>query len=95
MKVCGFDLFGALSKNTGQATADKMNKSGGRGESERQRKKERGREKVLSALNIFLYQELWENRVRKFRTGHLSLSSAKDTLTGITEFRRMTEPQIK
>ncbi len=89
MKVCGFDLFGALSKNTGQTTADKMNKSGGRRESERHKQKER----VLSALNIFLYQERWENRVRKFRTGHLSLSSAKDTQTGITEFRRMAEPQ--
>lgn len=28
MKVCGFDLFGTLSKNTGQTTADKMKKRG-------------------------------------------------------------------
>lgn len=52
MKVCGFDLFGALSKNTGQTTADKMNKSVGRGEREGKRQ-----EKVLSAPNIYQYQE--------------------------------------
>lgn len=40
MKVCGFDLFGALSKNTGQTTADKMNKSGAE-----EREKDIGRRK--------------------------------------------------
>lgn len=58
MKVCGFDLFGALSKNTEQTTADKMNKSGGRGENERHKQKER--ESVISAENLPVSEVLGE-----------------------------------
>lgn len=94
MKVCGFDLFGALSKNTGQTTADKMKKSGGRGERERHKQKERGRRKC--------YQHRISISIRSAERAEcgnseqvISLSSVEDTQTGITEFRRMTKTQIK
>lgn len=53
MKVCGFDLSGALSKNTGQATADKMNTKGEENR-ERERQRHKQRESVISVKYLLV-----------------------------------------